>query len=128
MRPTFHEKLVVSGHDFILSADGKTSKVAPDPCADFVFNDIPKNVALMLADRLGPESNTAQQQAVVLNDKFNNIPKAYVRCELDQVIDVRLQDKMVAETYCSKVYTLKTGHCPFESDPRSLADILLDLT
>jgi hypothetical protein len=46
---------------------------------------------------------------------------------LDRVIDVRLQDKMLAETYCGEVYTLETGHCPFESAPRSLANILLCL-
>lgn len=125
VRPTFHEKLVASGQDFILSSDGKTSKVAPVSCADFVYNDIPRDIALALAERLGPESNVAQQQAVILNDKFNCISKAYVRCVLDQVIDIRLQDRMVAETYCDGVYTLKTGHCPFESAPRRLADILL---
>ena len=127
IRPTFHEKLVASGNDLILSADGKTSKVAPESCADFVYNDIPRDAALLIAERLGPESNAAQQQAVVLNDNYIDIPKAYVRCVLDRVIDVSLQDKMVAETYCGEVYTLETGHCPFESAPRSLADILLGL-
>lgn len=126
-KPTFHEKILASGYDFILSADGKTSKVAPDSCADFIYNDIPRDIALVLAERLGPESNAAQHQAVVLNDKFNDIPKAYVRCVFDQTIDISLQDKMVAETYCGEVYTLQTGHCPFESAPRSLANILLSL-
>lgn len=127
MHPTFHEKLVASGYDFILSADGKTSELAPDSCADFVYNDIPRDAALMMADRFGPESNAAQQQAVVLNDKLNDIPKVYVRCTRDRVIDIRLQDKMIAESHCGEVHTLETGHCPFESAPRSLADILLDL-
>jgi len=125
--PSFHEKLVESGYDFILSADGKTSTIAPDSCADFVYNDIPRDVALMIAERLGPESNAAQNQAIVLNDKFNDIPKAYVRCVRDRVIDIKLQDKMIAETYCGEVSTLDTGHCPFESAPRKLADILLAL-
>lgn len=117
-KPTFHEKLVASGYDFILSADGKTSKVMPDACADFLYNDIPRDIAQVLAKRHGPESNAAQNQTVVLNEKFNDIPKAYVRCVLDQVIDVSLQDKMAAETYCSELYTLETGHCPFISAPR----------
>ena len=127
VRPTFHEKLVASGYDFILSADANTSKVAPDACADFVYNDIKRDRALRIAKRMGPESNAAQQQAVVLNDKFNEIPKAYVRCILDQTVDINLQDEMIAQTNCQEVYTLKTGHCPFESAPRSLADILLGL-
>lgn len=127
LHPTFHERLVASGYDLIMSADGKTSKVAPDSCADFIYNDIPRDKALVLAKRLDPESNAAQQQAIVLNDKFNDIPKTYVRCALDRVIDVRLQDKMIAETHCDGVYTLETGHCPFESAPRRLANILLSL-
>jgi len=127
IKPTFHEKLIAYGYDFIMSADGKTSMLTPNACIDFVFNDIPKDSALVIAERLSPESNEAQQQAVVLNDKFSDIPKAYVRCVLDQTVDIRLQDKMCAETYCDEVYTLKTGHCPFESAPHSLADILLCL-
>lgn len=99
----------------------------PDSCADFIYSDIPRDAALVVAERLGPESNAAQNQAVVLNDKWDGIPKAYVRCVLDQVVDVGLQDKMIAETYCGEVYTLETGHCPFESAPSSLADILLSL-
>jgi len=126
-KPTFREKLMTSGNDFILSVDGKTSKVKPDSCADFIYNDIPRDEALVIAERLCPESNVAQQQAVVLNDKFSNIPKAYVRCVLDQTVDISLQDKMVAETYCGEVYTLETGHCPFESAPRDLANILLSM-
>lgn len=127
IKPTFHEKLVASGYDFILSADGKTSKVASNACADFIYNDIPRDAALVLSERLGFESNAAQQQTVVLNDKFNDIPKAYVRCVLDKTVDISLQDKMIAETYCGEVYTLETGHCPFESAPRSLSDILFSL-
>ena len=126
-RPTFHEKILASGSDFILSADGKTSMVTPESCADLIYNDIPRDKALVQAQRFGSESNAAQQQAVVLNDMFHDIPKAYVRCLLDQTIDIKLQDKMIAETHCGEVYTLKTGHCPFESAPRSLADILLNL-
>lgn len=126
-KPTFREKLMASGYDFILSADGKTSTLTPESCVDFLYNDMPRDEALAMADHLGPESNAAQHQAIVLNDKFNDIPKAYVRCVLDQTVDIRLQDKMVAETYCNEVYTLETGHCPFVSAPRSLADILLTM-
>lgn len=57
----------------------------------------------------------------------STIPKAYVRCVFDQTIDISLQDKMIVETYCDEVYTIETGHCPFESAPRSLANILLRL-
>jgi len=94
IHPTFHEKIIASGHDFIISADGKTSRVEPTLCAEFVYNDI---------------------------------PKVYVRCTMDKVVEQRLQDKMISETYCGEVYTLETGHCPFESAPNSLADILLRL-
>ena len=127
IHPTFHEKIIASGHDFIISADGKTSRVEPTLYAEFVYNDIPKDEALIIAGRFGRESNAAQNQAVALNDKFNDIPKVYVRCTMDKVVEQRLQDKMISETYCGEVYTLETGHCPFESAPNSLADILLRL-
>lgn len=125
--PSFHERLIASGYDFILSADEKTSKITPDLFADFIYNDMPRDVALVVAERLCAESNEAQQQAVILNDKFNDISKVYVRCTLDQTIDIGLQDKMISETYCNEIYTLETGHWPFESVLRDLTDILLSL-
>lgn len=127
MKPSFHEKILATGNDFILSVNGKTSKIPLESCADFIYNDIPREKALILAERLSSESNAAQHQAAVLNDEFNNIPKVYVRCTLDKTVDINLQDKMIAETYCGEVYTLETGHCPFESNPHGLADILLSL-
>lgn len=127
LQPTFREKLAAAGYDLILSADNRTSKIRPEACADFVYNDIQREKALALAARMGPESNAAQQQAAVLNNKFGDIPKAYVRCVFDRTVDINLQDKMVADSDCSEVYTLETGHCPFESAPRRLANILLGL-
>lgn len=125
VRPSFHEKLLAAGHDFILSPDGKTSELTPEICADFVFHDLPRAQALAMAERLGPESNAAQQQAVVLSGRFYDIPKAYVRCVFDRTVDVDLQDKMIDEAHCGEVYSLETGHCPFESAPERLAGILL---
>lgn len=127
MRPTFHEKLVAVGYDLLLSSDGKSSEVPPDACADFVFSDIPRDTALTLAKRLGPESNAAQQQAAVLDDLFDDIPKAYIRCIADRTVDIKLQEKMIADAGCREVYSLQTGHCPFESDPHGLAKILMNL-
>lgn len=125
IKPSFHERLIASGSEFILSADGKTSQLTPASCADFIYNDIPKDKALKIAKKFCAESNAAQNQAIVLNDNFNGIPKAYIRCVFDKTVDIRLQDKMIEEACCEEVYTLKTGHCPFESDPNSVADILL---
>lgn len=125
--PTFHEKLLDSGYDFILSDDGKSSSLMLESCADFIFNDIPRDEALILSKKFCPESNDAQQQPVILNNKFSDIPKAYIRCLLDKTIDINLQDKMIADNSCYEVYTLNTGHCPFESEPQKVADILLGL-
>ena len=37
LKPTFHEKILASGSNFILSADRKTSKITPETCADFIL-------------------------------------------------------------------------------------------
>lgn len=127
LRPTFREKLQALGDDFILSGDGKTSELTPNTCAGFVFSDILREQALLMAERLGPESNASQQQPVQLNDRFRSIQKTYIRCAYDRTVDIRLQDNMIATAGCERVYTLQTGHCPFASDPRGLANILLNL-
>lgn len=127
VRPTFHEKVVAYGSDFILSADGKTSKLPLDVCADFVYSDINRDRALEIAKNLCRESNAAQNQRIALNNKFYSLPKVYVRCLFDKTVDIKLQDKMISQTHCDEVYTLKTGHCPFESAPKELADILLNI-
>ena len=55
-----------------------------------------------------------------------SIPSTYVRCTLDDAIDISHQDLMSA--HCTNVETLETDHSPFASMPVRTAEILARIT
>ena len=54
------------------------------------------------------EANLTQQQ-------FGNVPKYYIRANLDKVLSPALQDKMLANWPVETVYQLESGHFPMNS-------------
>ena len=69
----------------------------------------------------------AQYQAVTLSKAFDTIDKIYVRCSIDTITLPEMQDKMIAATPFKAVYTIESGHSPYHSKPKELAEILLKL-
>jgi pimeloyl-ACP methyl ester carboxylesterase len=52
-----------------------------------------------------------------------DVPSYYVRCTLDNAIDMSVQELMAAR--CREVATLESGHTPFLSQPLALTDLIL---
>jgi len=59
--------------------------------------------------------------------RFGTVPRDYIECTQDQVISLAAQRRMQAAWPAQRVITLETGHSPFLSDPRTLADALAGL-
>jgi bifunctional DNA-binding transcriptional regulator/antitoxin component of YhaV-PrlF toxin-antitoxin module len=84
-------------------------------------------------DRCSSSSSTATAltpfiEPVHLTDSaLGSIPRTYIECTLDEVIDIDLQRAMVAAAPCRHVFTLEASHSPFISTPAKLADILSTL-
>lgn len=52
-----------------------------------------------------------------------DVPSYYVRCTLDQAVDLSVQELMAAR--CNEVATLESGHTPLLSQPIALTDLIL---
>jgi pimeloyl-ACP methyl ester carboxylesterase len=58
------------------------------------------------------------------NAKYGKIPRFYIECTEDRAVTPFIQRKMYTETPCEKVFSMKTSHSPFFSQPQALVDIL----
>ncbi|HTT58891.1 MAG TPA: alpha/beta fold hydrolase [Acidimicrobiales bacterium] len=55
-----------------------------------------------------------------------DVPSYYVRCTLDNAVDLSVQELMAAR--CSEFATLESGHSPMFSMPEALCDLILAAT
>jgi pimeloyl-ACP methyl ester carboxylesterase len=59
------------------------------------------------------------------DENFGRVPRIYIECTEDRAVTPFIQRMMYTETPCGKVYSLPTGHSPFFSRPKELAELLL---
>jgi pimeloyl-ACP methyl ester carboxylesterase len=65
--------------------------------------------------------------------KWGSVPRSYIRTLKDNALPLALQDRFLRETAAfapgnpTKVYNLDSGHSPFLSQPKALADLLLGI-
>ena len=107
-----------------LSEGGKVCAMNRDFAINGCFNDLSPEMAEKAYSLLCPEAVASQYQNAELTEKFDTVPRVYIRCTLDQSVPPELQDKMIAAKPCQKVYNLESGHSPFWSTPEELAEIL----
>lgn len=61
------------------------------------------------------------------------MPRSYIRTSKDNALPMALQNRFIREVDAfafsnpTKVYDIDSGHSPFISRPRALADILLEV-
>ena len=79
--------------------------------------------------RIGSEPvSIFREKAVFTEDHFGRVPRAYIHCTQDKAIGYTLQCGMVRDTPCASVLTLESGHSPFVTMPKELAEALLSLS
>jgi pimeloyl-ACP methyl ester carboxylesterase len=57
-------------------------------------------------------------------ERYGKLPKSYVVCTKDRVLDPVLQRVMAARADCSRVKEIDSGHSPFLSRPTETAETL----
>lgn len=122
-----------------LSATDKDSKTGPsfrvdttrlvafiDPATRGALfcNDCTPDVQARASAAMVEEPLLPPGMPVTLAAKFAGVKKVYIRTGLDQVVSPALQDQMVATTPVAQVIKLETGHSPFFSQPKVLADAI----
>ncbi len=74
-----------------------------------------------------PESGRFFVDPVQLTDKYERLPRVYIRCTNDRTISPAIQKLMYTNTACDRVYSMDTSHAPFLAKPMELASHLLDI-
>jgi hypothetical protein len=63
--------------------------------------------------------------ADVTDERFGRVPRVYVEALNDRALAISLQRRMHEALPCREVVSLTSGHSPFLSMPRPLAERLL---
>jgi pimeloyl-ACP methyl ester carboxylesterase len=58
---------------------------------------------------------------------FQKIPKFYIEAAEDRILSLETQRRFQVSTPMKKVYSIKSGHSPFLSQPKAVVDALVDL-
>ena len=58
---------------------------------------------------------------------FGRVSRVYIECELDNALSLSYQREMQAKIPCDRTITMSTGHSPFLSAPKELAEHLLTI-
>jgi pimeloyl-ACP methyl ester carboxylesterase len=110
------------------SWDITVSPVPPASSFQYFYNDCSEADVAIAAARLRPQANAPRLTRVSLTaERFGRVPRAYIETTNDQAVSLEMQRKMVASSPCAQIRSLPTGHSPFFSAPRALADALVSL-
>lgn len=63
----------------------------------------------------------------ITQENFGRLPRVYIKCMRDKVLSPRMQQKLIDDQPCEKVFEIEADHAPFVSKPDELSDILLKL-
>jgi pimeloyl-ACP methyl ester carboxylesterase len=104
-------------------------------CHAAFYNDMSAEAFPAIANLLTPDEpiQAFAQQFKLTEARWGTVQRAYIRCTMDQAIPIAGQDAMIAEADAmmpAKKFiqkTLHTGHSPFASDPKALAQTLISL-
>lgn len=95
---------------------------------DAFYNDCSEEDVYLSSSLLTKEPNAPVGTPLKLTpDRYGKVKKVYIHTTLDNTITYGLQKKMVERIPVDKTFELKAGHSPFLSQPKQLADILLNL-
>ncbi len=111
--------------DYLRPARGRKLAVATEAIIPHFYNLAEPEAAQDAAARLHPEPmGTFAAASTVSQERFGQVPRAYIECSEDQVVPLALQRRMQQALPCAPVLTLPADHSPFLSMPKALAKAL----
>lgn len=95
---------------------------------DAFYNDCSEEDVALSTALLSKEPNAPVATPLRLTEsRYGAVQKVYIFTNLDQTITYPAQKKMVERTPVHKTFEISAGHSPFFSQPKVLAEILLQL-
>ncbi len=113
--------------NFYLSEDKTYALVKEDEIQNAFAHDIPKEAFDGAKPYIVPEPAAPLMYELEITDEnFGSIPKYYIECTEDRAIPIEVQRAMYKGNV-KKVFTLNSSHTPNFSQPKKLANILLEI-
>jgi pimeloyl-ACP methyl ester carboxylesterase len=110
--------------DAFQAHDDETITLVRDGATACLYQDCSPEATEWALDRLGPQPMvTLQQQPAAV--AWRERPSTYVVCTEDDAVHPDLQRIMAAR--CTETVEWPTGHSPFISEPRLVADLLVGI-
>jgi len=120
------EKEVLGGH---ITYNGTiSSMLLPEIYKEGLYHDCPDDITQMAKIILLPESTeSAKAKLTLTKGNYGNVPRYYIECTQDRAITPWLQEKMLIDMPCLRVYELPSSHSPFFSMPDKLTNIICEI-
>ena len=108
-----------------LSDDLRSSTLEPTLIGTILCSGCTEEDRLAVQASVVPESTTVARTPVAwTEERFGTIPRSFIICERDRVIDPLIQRQMIVDVGCDTVERLDSGHSPFLSHPEQLSSLL----
>jgi pimeloyl-ACP methyl ester carboxylesterase len=121
------EKEVLGTH--ITYKGSISSMLLPEIYKEGLYHDCSDDITQMAKIILLPESTeSAKAKLKLTEENYGSVPRYYIECTKDRAITPWLQEKMLEQMPCLKVYELPSSHSPFFSMPDKLTDIICEIS
>jgi pimeloyl-ACP methyl ester carboxylesterase len=112
----------------VRSADRASNTVNLEMIQDIFYAQCPQEDVALAAQLLRPQAIAPMATPQSLTEvRFGRVPRVYIECLRDRVIDPVLQRSMYQASPCEKVLRIDTDHSPFFSRPDELVAHLVAL-
>jgi pimeloyl-ACP methyl ester carboxylesterase len=105
----------------VRSADRASTTVNLEMIRQIFYAQCPQEDVDLAAQLLRPQAMAPMASPQSLTEaRFGRVPRVYIECLRDRVIDPALQRSMHQASPCEKVLSIDTDHSPFFSRPEEL--------
>ena len=119
------DKQSLLGASLIPSQDQLTLDVKKENLTNIFCQDATKEEKdLVLANYRSEPAIPFTNKVTVTVENFGKVNKYYIRTVEDHAVGISLQDQMLKAANITHVFSVKTGHCPFISQPGEITSIL----
>jgi pimeloyl-ACP methyl ester carboxylesterase len=91
--------------------------INPDRLGPVYYGDCSEADLDWVRPRLVPESLRPSVTKVRLTERFQSVPRSYIRCTQDRGLSIQMQDRLIERQPCQHVASLDASHSPFLSMP-----------
>ena len=121
--PAPQDNIIASG--FYPVEDGASVMLDEGPARAGFYSDCSEEDAKAAFARIVPQPVRAMTEAVTISHaRWGSVPRYYVFTHEDRTIPLDFQQQMERQSPCDRTFDLPSGHSPFYTHARELADIL----